>query len=448
MAFTTSTYQINGLKCASCQLLIENTLSDLPEVKFAKVSLSSRTLVLRHSSSSSFSPEKLNRLFSSHGYTFFQGQNPAACQVQPPPNPLYIFIASLVFVFAFVLIHQFNLAALVSVNSTSSLPVFFLFGLLAGFSTCAALTGGLLLSLSRSWQSKPFSHLNFHLGRLLSFTLLGALLGSLGSVFRLSPTFTATLIILLSLGMIILALQMLGFRSLLFIPLRLPSRLTRPLSSPAIAGKFGPLLIGALTFFLPCGFTITAQALALASGSFLSGALILLAFALGTFPGLLLISLSSLKFSAHPTLSSYFTTTAGFIVLFFALFNLNSQLAVLNIPNFGDLLASPGSSLSSGQDQDLPPIINGRQLVKMNASSSGYTPSRLKIRSKIPVRWEITDRGTSGCTNAVISKDLFDGPIDLVPGTTSVKEFTASRPGIYKFSCWMGMVSGTFEVVD
>jgi plastocyanin domain-containing protein len=36
----------------------------------------------------------------------------------------------------------------------------------------------------------------------------------------------------------------------------------------------------------------------------------------------------------------------------------------------------------------------------------------------------------------------------LNPGQTSVKEFTPTKPGKYKFSCWMGMISGIIEVVD
>ncbi|OIP86746.1 hypothetical protein AUK05_02850 [Candidatus Shapirobacteria bacterium CG2_30_35_20] len=75
----------------------------------------------------------------------------------------------------------------------------------------------------------------------------------------------------------------------------------------------------------------------------------------------------------------------------------------------------------------------------------GYTSSTFTIKAGLPVRWEITDRGTAGCTNAVISRSLFQGQINLVPGTTSVREFTA--PTTYRFSCWMGMISSTIEVV-
>jgi len=78
----------------------------------------------------------------------------------------------------------------------------------------------------------------------------------------------------------------------------------------------------------------------------------------------------------------------------------------------------------------------------------GYKPRYFTVRVGVPVRWEITDTGTSGCTNAIIARDLFSGQIPLTPGQTAVKEFTIEKPGKYKFSCWMGMVTGTIEAVD
>jgi len=64
------------------------------------------------------------------------------------------------------------------------------------------------------------------------------------------------------------------------------------------------------------------------------------------------------------------------------------------------------------------------------------------------VRWEITDTGTSGCTNAIIARNLFAGQVALTPGETSVKEFTPTKTGQFRFSCWMGMVTGIIEVVE
>ena len=89
--------------------------------------------------------------------------------------------------------------------------------------------------------------------------------------------------------------------------------------------------MGALTFFLPCGFTITAQTVALLSGSVWQGAGIMGFFALGTAPILLLIGLSSVKFFSKPHLAMTFSQVAGFLVLFFALWNIYNQMNVLGL---------------------------------------------------------------------------------------------------------------------
>jgi len=173
----------------------------------------------------------------------------------------------------------------------------------------------------------------------------------------------------------------------------------------------------------------------------------MLLFALGTLPMLLAIGISSVSFSKRPHLSFRFLKVAGFLVLFFALYNINSQFNVLGLSSFNDV----GNKIiqpPNVKEEGFVPIVNGKQILKMEASSSGYSPNYFKVKAGILVRWEIKDIGTSGCTNAVISRSLFDGPINLTPGQTSIKEFTPTKPGKYKFSCWMGMVSGTIEVVD
>ena len=190
------------------------------------------------------------------------------------------------------------------------------------------------------------------------------------------------------------------------------------------------------------------------SGNAIQGGLIMLLFALGTLPMLLIIGLSSVKFLQKPHLSEKFLKIAGVLVLFFALYNINFQLNVLGISSLSDLginstqSSNTAQNTSSKNEEGLALIVNGKQILKMDASSRGYSPNYFKVKAGIPVRWEITDKGTSGCTNAVISKNLFEGEIPLTPGQTSIKEFTPEKPGKYKFSCWMGMISGIIEAVD
>ena len=154
--------------------------------------------------------------------------------------------------------------------------------------------------------------------------------------------------------------------------------------------------------------------------------------------------------TAIPKLLTNFLPSLAISCSSLLFFNINAQLSVIGLPNLSDVFAanSSYSSVATGSTGDLVPVFNGKQIIKMNASSRGYVPNRFKIRANTPTRWEITTNNISGCTNAIISRSLFDGQIDLVDGTTSVKEFTSPKPGVYKFSCWMGMVSGTVEVVD
>jgi sulfite exporter TauE/SafE len=145
-----------------------------------------------------------------------------------------------------------------------------------------------------------------------------------------SFTVTAWLVIVVSLVMIMLGLQMLGFQGAERFQLRLPKFITRFIvDEKRFQGKYMPFVFGALTFFLPCGFTITAQTIALLSASAVQGALIMGFFALGTTPVLLLIGSASVAFFSRPHMALLFSKVAGFLVLFFACYNIWNQINLL-----------------------------------------------------------------------------------------------------------------------
>lgn len=328
-----------------------------------------------------------------------------------------------------------------AVNSTSSLVLFFAFGLLAGFSTCFALTGSLLLALSKDWGKSFYPSFLFSVGRLFAYTLLGVLLGLVGVVVGFSPAATAFFTIVVSLVILMLGLQMLGVKALRFIAI--PKFLSAKIM--ALSGKSGkllPFLAGAGTFLLPCGFTLTAQSAALLTGNPLRSGFIMLAFVLGTLPSLLLLGFTQSRLHASKKLSTVFLKVAGAVVVLLSIFNINSQFNVLGFKNLNDVFAKKSESVENSPTQ-----LGNVQIIKMTASSSGYFPNFFKVKAGVPVRMEINDIGTSGCTNAVVSGGLFSGQINLTPGETSIKEFTPQKAGKYKFSCWMGMVSGIIEVI-
>lgn len=452
-------FYVKGMHCPSCEILIEKKLLTLARILSVEASTAKNQVRFEYQGNP-FTPQELNQLFKKENYVFSAQNNFSDHTPVKTSDPLIPLILGIMLILAFLTLNKLGLAGFINVNAQSSLPMFFIFGLIAGLSSCAALVGGIILSMSKQWThlyspgdslgKKIQPHLMFNFGRLASYAILGAILGAIGSQLNLSLKFGPILVIIVSLLMILLALQMLGVKALQKFQLSAPKFITRYLADEThFHSRYAPFLMGALTFFLPCGFTITAQGLALISGSALQGGLIMLLFALGTLPMLLTIGLSSVKFSGNAHLADGFLKVAGMLVLFFALFNLNSQLNVLGIASLSDLTSKKANPANNVLDQsDLAPIVSGKQLLKMTASSTGYTPNYFKVRAGQPVRWEITDTGTSGCTNAIISNSLFTGQIPLTPGQVSVKEFTPTKVGKYKFSCWMGMISGTIEVVD
>jgi sulfite exporter TauE/SafE len=198
------------------------------------------------------------------------------------------------------------------VSETMSYGLVFAIGLVASVSSCIAVTGGLLVAVAAKYNEatgnltpmqrmKP--HIYFNAGRILSYTLLGGVIGALGSALMLSPEVNGMLTLIASAVMILLGLQM----------LRLLPSLTRFLPTmPKSFGHYihdlaerdangGAFVLGAATFFLPCGFTQALQLYVLAKGSFTAGALTMLAFSLGTLPALLSLSALRLSFWASPT---------------------------------------------------------------------------------------------------------------------------------------------------
>jgi len=452
-------YFVQGMHCASCEVLIEKKLSGLKEIKSVEASAEKgRVLIVYEGEKPSV--DRLNSIFRKENYLFFdQDQLMKSAGKKEGSGFFVIAGAALFIIVGFFILKNSGLAGLVSVNSASSLPMFFLLGLLAGVSSCAALVGGLILSMSKQWLQmyseknstleKLQPHLMFNAGRIVSYAFLGGVIGAIGSKFQISLTFTSILIIAVSVMMFFLALQMMGVKAFRKFQFTMPKFITRRIADETkFQGKYMPFLMGALTFFLPCGFTITAQGLALISGNAVQGALIMLFFALGTLPALLAIGLSAVKFFQKPHSANKFLKVAGVLVLFFALYNINAQLNVLGFSSLSDIKLNFGKQIPNNNKEGLAPIVGGKQILKMDASASGYKPNYFKVLAGVPVKWEIIDKGTSGCTNAIISKELFSGEIALTPGQTSVKEFTPAKPGKYKFSCWMGMVSGIIEVVN
>jgi sulfite exporter TauE/SafE len=144
------------------------------------------------------------------------------------------------------------------------------------------------------------------------------MIGALGSHFTLSATGTFVLSALTGVVMLLLGLNLLDiFLWTKKVQFGMPKRIGEfAYRLKDMNHRFTPFLLGAVTFFLPCGFTQSMQVYTLSSGSFLAGAMTMTAFALGTLPVLALLSFGPLgiRSSAH---TGVFFKTVGLIVIAF-----------------------------------------------------------------------------------------------------------------------------------
>jgi len=330
--FKTYIFYVSGTHCASCKILIEDILSEQSFIKNVRVNLQLETVEIETDSDQD--PEALAQILTekikANGYRLSVEKSNKEKQYDDviwKAVPL-----GLVFLVLFFLLQKSGILNL-GIGGQTTPATSFIIGLIASVSSCLAIVGGLVLSLSAKISEDDISDTKtfilFHTGRLVSFAVLGGVLGAVGGAIGINFTFTAILGILASLVMLLLGLNLVGLfaKNKIALPVGV-FNFFRKIEHRTLT----PLIIGFATFFLPCGFTQSMQVVALGSGSFMSGLLIMLAFSLGTLPMLVLLSFGSASF-AHGKHAPLFFKSAGVVVIGLGLFALLAGLAGLGIIN-------------------------------------------------------------------------------------------------------------------
>lgn len=327
-------FHVQGMHCNACILMTESEIGDLPNITKVKSSLKDHSLEVEGNFGNKTPEqiaEELTIPLKSHGYIVSVEKQKQIINWSDFKIAVPI---ALGFAILFVGLQKMGLINLVS-SGNVSYGTSFLIGIIASLSTCMAVVGGIVLSMSATFAKegdKVRPQIMFHIGRIISFFVLGGVIGAIGSAFTLNATMTFILGAIVAIVMFILGINLLDiFPWAKKLQPSMPKFLSKhALGVTKFNHTFAPLLIGIATFFLPCGFTQSMQLYALSTGSFLTGALTMLAFALGTLPVLALISFSSFSIK-NSSKSGIFFKTAGLIVIMFALFNLINSLVVIGI---------------------------------------------------------------------------------------------------------------------
>ena len=315
-------------------------------------------------------------------------------------------------------------------SSAGQILLAFITGLTAGGLSCLAVQGGLLASslahqIEQDYLQQPAQHarrgkkhqptqvqhssialpiLLFLFAKLVVYTLLGALLGWLGSYFTISTTARAFLLIAIGIFMVGNALRMFNvhpiFRYFSIEPPKFITRYIRRTSKGTDTAT--PILLGALTVFIPCGVTQAMIATALGTGSVVLGAALMFAFTLGTSPVFFIIAYLTTELGAR--LEKFFMRFVAVVVLVLGFVTLDGGLNLIGSPLSIQNLTrnlSPSNNLSVPEANSSQASIPSDELV-LNVENRGYFPSTLKAPAGKDLKLNLVTNGTFSCALAFL----------------------------------------------
>ncbi len=428
-----TTWRISGMYCPHCEGLVLRAVEDLDGLTGASSDYRKGTLSAVWDSS--ILPEtKIAGKLAEAGYALQARKAPGSTGQRLLKLAGMLAVLTGLYLLLAMTPLQALFASFPVARAGMSLGTLFVVGFMTSVH-CLAMCGGINLAQSAGAaqaKQKVFpANARYNLGRLLSYTALGAAIGALGSVFRLSARAQSAIQITAAVFMLLMALNLLDAEGLRGWFPSLPGGLRESLMR---YGKASSFTIGLLNGLMPCGPLQAMQIYALSTGSWWMGALSMLCFCLGTVPLMLGFGLFSgrlnLRFAKPVRIAS------GVLVLLMGMVMLNNGLTLAGV----SLKAWENKAASSSA------LAEDFQIVESDLDWRSYPD--ITVKAGIPVRWIIhaEKEKITGCNNEMVIPAL-DMRIPLSPGD-NVVEFTVNQPGVIPYTCWMGMLHGSITVEE
>jgi sulfite exporter TauE/SafE len=330
----------------------------------------------------------------------------------------------------------------------------FMTGLTAGGLSCLAVQGGLLASSMASRIEENMEQglsgknrisqplLIFLASKLFIHTLLGFVLGWLGSILQLTPLSRAILQIAIGIFMIGNALRMLNihpiFRYFAFEPPAFVRRVIRR-QSKGDDRWITPLILGGLTVLIPCGITQSIMTLAMASGNPFFGAALMFAFILGTSPLFFIVAYFTSQLGAK--LEKGFSIFVALVLLLLGSFSIYTGANLISIPTLKNTELKNASTFYSNPLSQSEPVQNGAELT-INVENHGYRPNHLQAPANQVISLQLVSQNTISCSRAFVIPALNQELILPETGRELIHIPPQTAGTVLKFSCSMGMYTG------
>lgn len=414
--------QVEGMTCKACEKNVNTEIKKISSVKH--VFSNAKTGEVSIQSTSPVSYVHLKKAIEEAGYRL-KDEKPSVVMD-------WIWLTGVVSVVVIAqLIYQRLLPPQID-TETIALPLVAVYGLITSFH-CVSMCGGIALSQSMAKiQGKtPYqSTFLYNFGRIASYTGFGILLGGVGSFFSISPLMRNLILLAGGLLMLYYGISLMGWVSMPKIPSIMPK-----VNNKKISEGFRPLIVGILNGFMPCASLQMMQLYALASGSMISGGLIMLVFALTTAPVLVTIGLLSSKLNLKSSRRVKLVSAAVVVLI-------GSQMAFRSM----SALNIPLPFINSQENLRLAPVVDGVQMITLTVDWNGYQLDYTAVQKGIPVQITVNPVSLSGCSNP-ITIPAFDIEIDGLSTQLSAI-FTPVKTGKIRIQCWMNMISTNLKVLD
>jgi sulfite exporter TauE/SafE/copper chaperone CopZ len=442
------------MTCRSCEVRIERNVRRIPGVE--RVSASATAAKVTIHSSAPLRDADVAEAIEAAGYEV--GRTP---WLERDPEKWVTASAGLIVLGLIAVVAKLtgiaDLASGAGDLSQGGVLVALLLGLAAGVSTCMALAGGIVLALSAAYQARRGTADDgivgrmrpaalFVAGRIVGYAALGAVLGAIGSTLTLPPQATAILMIVVAIVMTLVGTRLTGLspRVAAWSP-TLPVGVARSLGmTDGSVGAYSDgraAFLGALSFFLPCGFTQAIQVYALSTGSPTTAAILLAAFAIGTAPGLL--GIAGLPAIVPKGWRPDLLRVVGVVVIGFAVLNATSglRLAGVALPGLG-----PSAAAAAGVPQGEAPLAGEYQTLNTIQDLEGYKPQTVTIYAGVPTKWVIESTNAQTCAAFLQVPDL--GITKILKKGANEIDLPALPAGTLGYSCSMGMYGGWIQIVE
>ena len=410
------------MHCARCKITLEKNLLKIKNIKEVEIASSSACLTYINTLNKKSIIDCVNKLgyYTKEEYIT---ENKETLEQNIKLKEFIIILITIVIILTISYkILGFNIFNMIpTIDSKLTYGMLFITGLLTSFhciSMCGAIN--MVAVINQNTNKRLKSPIFYNLGRIISYTLLGAFTGLIGNIISISKTVMGIIII-----MFFMSLNMLGVLNLKNIKI--------PRTKLKVKSSF---VIGLLNGLMPCGPLQAMQVYALSTSSPIKGALSMLIFGLGTVPLMLTtgIVLNITKGKTKVLLNKL----ASVLILILSITMLNRGLTSLEIN-----IVTPSNNYTNYEKATLK---KNYQVVKINLDYDNYKD--ILVQKDIPVKLIINvekDKLT-GCNNQIlinkfgIQKDLQEGE--------NIIEFTPSKLGNYSYTCWMNMIKNNIKVID